>query len=425
MWESPFVIGPETPGGFKRSPSWGTAVQLGAGEKYRFLPHGITLTREDQPDDSMGQSYPKRSDKGSATVSGPLPGYMYWDWIDRLIACVMGGSTNPTFLGTPETGTATGGSATTLVDSGAAWTPDALIGKRIQITDVSPTPDLVKTVEITDNDATSVTFANIGFTVANLDTYAIDDGAASHLYTMRTHSTGIFGTLAFDNGRRYIEEFPSAKLIGFKIHCEKQKPLQITLDVEANAKVLNSVVNTLATMLALAEPSAVDDRMLHRFSRLRINEQSGGALGTGDIMTKWKSWDLVYKRGTDRSYGVGSDNDQIAEPGEIKVPERTLTIVRERHEDATHLINWEAGTKMKGDFLVTGPEIITGVNRQFLVEFPALSYTQANAPQKAEAFEETLAFDLHEAVAAPTGMTGVLPFQITLDNAYCGDPLQE
>jgi hypothetical protein len=54
----------------------------------------------------------------------------------------------------PETGTTSSATPTTLVDSGKSWTPDALIGKYIIITDGTGVGQVRK---ILDNDGTSVT----------------------------------------------------------------------------------------------------------------------------------------------------------------------------------------------------------------------------------------------------------------------------
>lgn len=85
-------------------------------------------------------------------------------------------------------GNATGGSTTTLVDSGATWTPDEHIDKVVRITAdpyiyENPVTGVETTciypyyeVVITDNDETSLTFSAIGEAVASGDYYAIGYG---------------------------------------------------------------------------------------------------------------------------------------------------------------------------------------------------------------------------------------------------------
>jgi predicted ribosomally synthesized peptide with SipW-like signal peptide len=73
--------------------------------------------------------------------------------------------------GTPnDTGTATGGSTTTVVDSGASWTPDAFIGMTVAV-------DGKGSAVITDNDATSLTVGTaFSSAVAASDDYHIGSG---------------------------------------------------------------------------------------------------------------------------------------------------------------------------------------------------------------------------------------------------------
>jgi hypothetical protein len=68
------------------------------------------------------------------------------------------------------TGTATSATVTTLVDSGKAWTPDALIGDAVMITAGTGAGQVV---EITDNDATSLTVAAWGTQPDATSQYAV------------------------------------------------------------------------------------------------------------------------------------------------------------------------------------------------------------------------------------------------------------
>lgn len=72
-------------------------------------------------------------------------------------------------------GTATGGTATTLTDTGASFTPDALIGKAVMI--VAGTGK-GQVEDITDNDATSITVAAFSPTPDTTSQYVIVESAA-------------------------------------------------------------------------------------------------------------------------------------------------------------------------------------------------------------------------------------------------------
>lgn len=68
-----------------------------------------------------------------------------------------------------DSGTATGGSATTLADTNRNWEPDKFIGGWAEI--VIGTKHYIR--EITDNDATSITFATLGVSVTAGTLYSI------------------------------------------------------------------------------------------------------------------------------------------------------------------------------------------------------------------------------------------------------------
>ncbi|NCU31028.1 hypothetical protein EOM57_04450 [Candidatus Saccharibacteria bacterium] len=85
------------------------------------------------------------------------------------------------------TGTATSGSATTLVNSAKAWTVDQWIGYQVRIT-AGTGCGQVRT--ITDSDATSLTFAT-GATIDNTSQYSIE-GNEDYLYLLGNAATAFY-----------------------------------------------------------------------------------------------------------------------------------------------------------------------------------------------------------------------------------------
>lgn len=97
--------------------------------------------------------------------------------------------------GTPlQSGTATGGSTTTIVQTGAGWTVNAYAGKYVRVEDVSSATGAGATVLVTSNTADTLTVPSVGFTVASGDTFTIYTGAA---FTMPNDS---FVSLSDANG---------------------------------------------------------------------------------------------------------------------------------------------------------------------------------------------------------------------------------
>lgn len=85
------------------------------------------------------------------------------------------------------TGTATSGSATTLVNSAKSWTTDQWIGYQVRIT-AGTGCGQVRT--ITDSDATSLTFAT-GATIDNTSQYSIE-GNEDYLYLLGNGATAFY-----------------------------------------------------------------------------------------------------------------------------------------------------------------------------------------------------------------------------------------
>ena len=106
--------------------------------------------------------------------------------------------------GSADAGTATGGSSTTLVDSGKSWTADEWIGATLKIVD--NTDGALYFVTVTDNDTTSFTFVTPGITVASSDTYRVEKNSSDSLLNMGSWNAvdgtwGVNGALRIDMSR--------------------------------------------------------------------------------------------------------------------------------------------------------------------------------------------------------------------------------
>jgi len=83
--------------GVKKSSTWHTAVECGAGD-------GVLVTGESLgdkapaylDDDSLGQDDVRYTDKVSEMVSGTIPAYLRYEGLDTLLALALGTSSNPT-----------------------------------------------------------------------------------------------------------------------------------------------------------------------------------------------------------------------------------------------------------------------------------------------------------------------------------------
>jgi hypothetical protein len=84
------VSGVEYKLAIKKAATWATAVACGAGDGLLFLPDSLKQTREEKPDDSLGNYWAADSDSGAISASGDTPHYLRYDGLDLLFALLCG-----------------------------------------------------------------------------------------------------------------------------------------------------------------------------------------------------------------------------------------------------------------------------------------------------------------------------------------------
>ena len=410
------AIGVELKAAIRKSLAWGTAKACGANQGLLILPSNIKRDRGSMVDDSLGQYFPKAADLGEIKAEGALSLYARYDGLDWLMAAVMGIAGNPTYTSPLVTGTATGGSTSTLVKTAAGWTIDAYAGKHVIIDGgagsgqcrriVSNTADTL-TVDVGDGnwvapDATS--------------TFKIFNAYAAHIYDLADAIDGLFGTYAIYN-QVNVEECASVKVAGMTIKGAVGKPLEFTFDIIANDKITNSSVNTAGTFANVTIRETAN-RILYSMGVIRMNAQGGDALADGDKIYP-ADFELSLKRTMRGVYGVSGFNS-IDEPTNDGLPECKLKLQFPRYTANTYFTDFDAENRKKLDLVFTGVG-----SRQFKLEFPNLKIASVDLPIEQGILKHPLEFDCLACDTAPTGMTGITkPFRATLINTYGGDPLQ-
>jgi hypothetical protein len=149
-------VGVEIGNAVKLATAWATPVACGADNGVLMLPHTLKKAQASNIDDSLGLYYPKDSDKEAITVAGDLNMYMRYASIDLLLALAMGTSGDPVQSSeTLHSGTSTGGTTTTLTDSGATFgTGGELDGKYIVMTDGTGERQIVAIASHTNTELT-------------------------------------------------------------------------------------------------------------------------------------------------------------------------------------------------------------------------------------------------------------------------------
>ncbi len=410
------AIGAELQAGIRKGLVWGTPKVVGAGHGILILPANVKKDRTSMVDDSLGNYFPTSSDPAEIKAEGDIQQYLRFDGVGLLIATLLG-SSSLTYTTPVVTGTATGGSTSTLVKTAAGWTPNAYAGKFVRITAGTGIGQVRK---IVSNDATSL---SIDATDGNWTTpdatsqFEISDTYATHVYDIVPNIDGLFLTYCINN-KVNIEEMASLKPTSMTIKGETGKPVTITFKCIAYDKVTNSATNTLVTFAAVTIRETAN-RVLMSQGVIRMNTQSGAALSSGDAIYP-KSFELTFTRKMQGDYGSGSSYNNVDEPTNDGLPTATLKMEFPKYTSNQNFLDWDTNTPKKIDFTFTGAG-----SRSILIQIPNAMFANVDLPVVAGRMKHPVDFNLLAAAAAPTGMTGVtMPFRITMVNTYCGDPLQ-
>jgi len=409
------AIGAELSAGVRKGLVWGTPKVLGAGHGILILPATVKKDRASMVDDSLGSYFPTSSDPAEIKAEGDSQQYLRYDGVDLWIASLLGSSS--VAYTAPVAGTATGGSTSTLVKAAAGWAVNAYAEKFVKITAGTGIGQVRK---ILSNDATTLTIdASDGNWTAPdaTSTFEISNAFTTHVYDIVPNIDGLFLTYCINN-KVNIEEMASLKPIGMTIKGEIGKANTITFKCIAFDKVTNSATNTLVTFAAVTIRETAN-RVLMSQGVIRMNTQSGGALGSGDIINP-KSWELSFQRKMKGDYGSGSSYNNVDEPTNDGLPEAKMKLEFSKYTSNQNFLDWDANTPKKLDFTFTGSG-----SRSLLIQCPNAMYANVDLPIEAGRMKHPVDLNLLAAASAPTGMTGVtMPFRMTMVNTYGGDPLQ-
>ena len=248
--------------------------------------------------------------------------------------------------------------------------------------------------------------------------------AYANIYKFAPLVDGLFATFARDL-KSYINENPSIKIAGFTISGDIGQPLKLTLHTLCDDQVIDSSTNTTATFNNV---TFVETANRVRFSQgvYRINDQSGAALGSGDMIYP-SSFELKAMRSLEglhtTQYQNANNQDLIDEPCNNGKLEITLSLTFPRHGSNAYLTDLGADTYKKMDLTFTGGLIETPYNREFKIELPNMQIKNADPADAEGNVTETIEFVCHAVDTPPTGMTVTDPFWISVINTRTTDPL--
>jgi hypothetical protein len=240
---------------------------------------------------------------------------------------------------------------------------------------------------------------------------------------MATEITGVFGTLAEKKLTDVIWEYPSAKVHGFKISGEMNKPCKLSFDMICDRLERASTTNTSTTM-ATATAARGNRILMNKNTVFRMNNRDDAALGSGDVVHP-SSFELTLTRPMDSSSVAGQDG--VAEPDDNGFPVLSLGLKFPRYNAANNAFfdSWEAGTPKKMDITFVGKLIDNGERYTLRLVFPHLRIADPEAPLSgAGKIPFSMKLDGLGAAAAPAGMTGLItPMRIEVINRRTTNPL--
>lgn len=255
----------------------------------------------------------------------------------------------------------------------------------------------------------------------------VGQGDYAHVMKMQESNDGEFTTLAASYGTlaNDILEFPSVKWHTLNISGAANDVPEISVSGMADRVVLSGATNALTNLTGASYLDDVNYGVLgganHYF---RMNAASGAGLASGDNKNIM-NFQLQMSRPLSRDYTLrGADTRYTLEPGQLAPATGTLTVqfhqILASHIDLLSI--WNNSTKQKGELYLDGAVIGSGVNRGVKIQLPALDPAGPlpsgfDLPNNNSRMQPAITFNLLEAIAAPTGMTGITaPVNVTVTN---------
>jgi len=234
-----------------------------------------------------------------------------------------------------------------------------------------------------------------------------------HALSLADNVDGIFFTYATPKGS-LIEVVPSMKIMKMALTLDSGL-LKMSFGVRESRLIKDSSIVT--SLASVTRPSGYELPAQFGHAVFRMNDQSGDALDSGDVLQP-KTFNLEIERFFDEQPRAGYFT--IAEPkcnGEKRLVRLTLEFDRIDAVNEAYFADFNAGTEKKADITVTGPIIESTYAYQLKFQFPRLAFASAPEYADGKVIPAKIVLVGALAAAAPTGMTGLsLPAYGTLIN---------
>ncbi len=246
--------------------------------------------------------------------------------------------------------------------------------------------------------------------------------AYNNTFEPATTRTTLYATILRDKVQD-ISEVPGAVFTGVELRVADNGRMEVDWAFTGDTEKIDSAINTATQVSALTFPTK-GLRAFWKDAVVRINSQSGGALGPSDAV-KVTGMKLKFSQPVDVKYVGGQAT--IIQPLDNGFPDISLELTFARY-DATSKAFFNAhrdGSVYKADIILTGPQIGTTTTSYGLkLEFPNLSVPAYTAPLPGtQQGEPTIMLSAMATTTAPTGMTGVTkPLRVTTTGVSTTNP---
>ena len=229
--------------------------------------------------------------------------------------------------------------------------------------------------------------------------------AYTNTFEPATNKTGRYATIVRDKVSM-VSEVPGVKFTGFDLSFGEAGRAEITWSAVGDLEKSDSSINTATQVSALTFPT-LGRRAFFDDATLRLNAQSGGALGAGDKVFV-TSIRVRFSQPMDSKHVSGATS--IIEPEESGFPDIGVDLEFARYDSASHAFFavHRDTTAYKADLTFVGPTLAT-TTYGLLFQFPNMVVTSFKAPGSGGADQVAPSMSLRglSTTAAPTGMTGV------------------
>jgi hypothetical protein len=292
------------------------------------------------------------------------------------------------------------------IGSGQVMSPDADQGA------TTPTVTITKTAKFNDNGVKAIALFMQGDTVTGMGAsryaHSMLSGAFNQHYATLGFQTCVGSVMEYQSGAvtsltRTFENPPSYSKISFELLCKGRETTSATNDYDELEAV------------TLGGESKVVIRPSDSFL---INEQSGGALSSGDRIAILSCVINLNKEHTAPREIKGSSGNGEPIPSGDPPFAGTLVITIKSLDSHKFIDAAAAGTAYKASVDVQGQLLGGGIYERELWNFPRLKLITDVDYQLASAGQNpiTLTFECLAATANPTGMSDTTPYCIVVND---------